>query len=285
MSFLGFLTRKKFYIHLGLSIVLTIVLILILIGLMRSYTHHGEAYVIPDLTGFELHQLKNDEMYSVFNYLVTDSIYDNELLPGSVVKQNPSPGSKAKAGRTVYVTIVSYNPEKTTMPELKDLTVRQAITTLKTKGLKVKMLVYTPHFAENSVLGQFFDGDTLMAGTELLKGSEINLLVGLGSSKRTVRVPLVIGLSGEQARDAMQMAFLNIGSEHYLDQKNLLHSKVYRQYPEWNTELSPGDLVNLYYRSDISFNFDSLLIQMSTDSVIAPDTFQIPDDLEDFDTE
>lgn len=286
MSFLGFLLKKKFYLHLLISVILTIAIILIVIGLMKLYTHHGEAYIIPDLTGFEIKQIKDAEYYRTFNYSITDSVFDNELLPGSVIKQNPSAGSKAKAGRTIYVTIVSYNLEKTYVPEVKDLTVRQAITTLKTNGLKVGELIYSSHFAENSVLGQFFNDDTLMAGTELLKGSEIDLLVGRGNTVRTTRVPPVIGLTRDQARDMLHMAFLNTGREHYLDHANPLHSKVYRQYPKWEKELLPGETVALYYRTDLTFDFDSLLnIIQIPDTAVAPETYELPDDLEDFDSE
>ncbi|MBW6459509.1 MAG: PASTA domain-containing protein [Bacteroidales bacterium] len=286
MSFLGFLAKKNFYLHLLLSVILTVVIIMVMIGLMKSYTHHGEAYVIPELTGFELNQLEDAEFYRIFNYVVTDSVFDNELLPGSVIKQNPSAGSKAKAGRTIYVTIVSYNLERTFMPELKDLTVRQAITTLKSSGLKVRKLIYTPHFAQNSVLGQFYNDDTLFDGTDMLKGSEIDLLVGLGSSNITTRVPSVIGLTREQARDMLHMAFLNISQEVYHDQKNLLHSRVFRQFPGWETELPRGKSVILHYRSDLTFDFDSLLnIINATDTTIIRDTYILPDDLEDFDSE
>jgi beta-lactam-binding protein with PASTA domain len=270
MSFLGFLFKKNFYIHLGIAVILTVVLLLVVIMSLNAYTRHGEAYVVPDVEGITYDRLYENEAARVFNFLVTDSVYDNSLLPGSVIKQNPSAGSKAKEGRTIYLTVVSYTPKLSIMPELKDLTVRQAVTTLRTSGLKIRRLLFTPHFAGNSVLGQYFENDTLLAGTEILEGSEIDLLAGLGENQIS-RVPFVVGLTRDEARGSLQMASFNVGKEHYLDQPNPMHSRVYRQYPPWNVEMFPGDSITLYFRSDQTFNFDSLLISNNPDTAVILD--------------
>jgi len=270
MSFLGFLFKKKFYIHLGISLVLTVILLVVVIGMLNIYTRHGDAYVVPDLEGMMHDRLYENEATKVFNFLVTDSVYDNSLFPGAIIKQNPSAGSKAKEGRTIYLTIVSYTPKMSIMPELKDLTVRQAVTTLRTSGLKIRKLIFTPHFAGNSVLGQYYEGDTLLAGTEILEGSEIDLHAGLGNNLLS-RVPFVVGLTRDEARGTLQMASFNVGREHYLDRANPIHSRVYRQYPPWNDELLPGDSVTLYFRSDLTFDFDSLLRSTNPDTAVILD--------------
>lgn len=275
MSFLGFLFEKKFYVHVGISIVVTVVLLITVIGLLKAYTRHGEAYVVPDMEGMMYDRLFELKESRIFHFLVTDSVYDNSLQPGSVIKQNPSPGSKAKEGRTVYLTIVSYTPKMSIMPDLKDLTVRQAVTTLRTNGIKIRKLIFTEYFAGNSVLGQYYQGDTLLAGTEILEGSEIDVVAGLGDNK-PARVPFVVGLTRDEARSTLQMASFNAGLEHYLEQANPIHSKVYRQYPPWNENLMPGDSVTLYFRSDLSFDFDELIHSTNPDTAVILD---LPDDL------
>jgi len=267
MSFLGFLIRKNFYIHLGITLILTIVLLLVVVVGLRTYTRHGEAYVVPDLEGLTLDQLHENEATREFIFLVTDSVYDNSLIPGSVIKQNPSAGSKAKEGRTIYLTMVSYTPKMSIMPELKDLTVRQAVTTLRTSGLKIRRLLFTPYFAGNSVLGQYYNSDTLIAGTEILEGSEIDLQAGLGENQIS-RVPFVMGLTLDEASGALQMASFNAGMKHYLDEPNPVHSKVYRQFPQWDAEMFPGDSITLYFRSDLTFDFDSLLRLNNPDTAV-----------------
>lgn len=278
MSFLGFLFKRRFYLHLGISILISVFLLLAVIMSLKIYTRHGEAYVVPDLVGQPYEKLYDDESSRVFIFLVTDSVYDNSLAPGSVIKQSPSPGSKAKEGRTVYLTIVSYTPKMSIMPELKDLTVRQAVTTLRTCGLKIRKLIFTPHFAENAVLGQYFGKDTLLAGTEILEGSEIDLLIGLGENHKS-RIPFLIGLTRDEARGTLQMASLNAGREHYLEKKDPIHSRVYRQSPVWNDELLPGDSVTLYFRSDKNYNFEELLKTANPDTAVILDLpIEIPTD-------
>lgn len=267
MSFLGFLLKKNFYIHLGISVILTVILFLIVIASLRAYTRHGEAYTVPELVGLTLNQLHENEVTRVFHFVVTDSVFDNSLLPGSVIKQNPSAGSKAKEGRTIYLTTVSYIPKMSIMPELKDLTVRQAVTTLRTSGLKIRRIIFTPYFAGNSVLGQYFNGDTLLAGTEILEGSEIDLLAGVSENQRS-RVPFVLGLTLEEASTSLHLASFNTGMKHYLDEPDPIHSKVYRQFPVWDTEMSPGDSITLYFKSDLAFNFDSLLRFNNPDTAV-----------------
>lgn len=274
MSFLGFLVKKKFYIHLGISIVLSLVILLVVIILLKTYTRHGSAYVVPDLEGIMFDRLFENEATKVFHFVITDSVYDNSLYPGSIIKQNPSGGSKAKEGRTIYLTVVSKTPKMSIMPELKDLTIRQAVTTLRTSGLKIRKIIFTPHFAENSVLGQYYNEDTLIAGTEILEGSEIDLVAGLGKKPLT-RVPYVLGLTRDEARSTLQMASFNVGWEHYLELKDPLHSRVYRQYPAWNDEMYPGDSITLYFRSDKNFDFDELLNSLNPDTAVfleMPDT-------------
>jgi beta-lactam-binding protein with PASTA domain len=166
------------------------------------------------------------------------------------------------------------------MPELKDMTIRQAVTTLKASGIKVRMLRFVPHFAENSVLGHYFEGDTLMSGTEILEGSEIDLVVGLGEN-REGGVPYLLGMTRDQAHEALNMASFNVGREHFLEQFNPRHSRVYRQFPWFNAVMYPGDSVTLYYRSDVSFNFDSLKTRITPDTAAimeAGDTLEITDE-------
>jgi beta-lactam-binding protein with PASTA domain len=267
MSFLGFLFKKNFYIHLGISVVVSFVLLFVVIGLLRGYTRHGVSYVVPNLEGLTIEEMHENEASRVFNFVVTDSVFDNSLMPGSVIMQNPSAGSKAKEGRTIYLTVVSYTPKMSILPELKDLTVRQAVTTLRTSGLKIRKLIFTPYFAGNSVLGQYYNGDTLVAGTEILEGSEIDLLAGVSDNQRS-RVPFVIGLTRDEACGSLQMASFNAGRTHYVDAVNPLHCRVYRQFPEWNAEMLPGDSVTLYFRSDLAFNFDSLLRNINPDTAV-----------------
>ena len=56
---------------------------------------------------------------------------------GSVIIQDPVAGSHVKRYRKIYLTTVTVLPEKVLMPDLIDLSLRQATATLETYGLKL----------------------------------------------------------------------------------------------------------------------------------------------------
>ena len=88
----------------------------------------------------------------------------------------------------VYMTITSVVPEKTTMPDLRDLTLRQAQTMLESAGLKLGKLLYIRSFDEDAVQNQLFEGKTINAGSVINKGSVITLTVGMGAKASEVKI-------------------------------------------------------------------------------------------------
>ena len=109
-------------------------------------------------------------------YIIADSIYDATKTKGMVLAQDPLPGTKVKKYRKVYITVIANMPERVKMPNLVDLTLRQAIAMLETYGLKVGKLSYIPDIAENSVLKQNLNGKALNPETMVDKGSKIDLV-------------------------------------------------------------------------------------------------------------
>ncbi len=51
---------------------------------------------------------------------------------------------------------------------------------LRSKGLTVNQLQYVEDFAGNAILEQLYKGEVIEPGTIIEKGSEIDLVVGLG---------------------------------------------------------------------------------------------------------
>ena len=84
-------------------------------------------------------------------------------------------------------------PEKTTMPDLRDLTLRQAQTMLESAGLKLGKLIYIRSFDEDAVHNQLFEGKMISAGTMLNKGSVISLTVGMGAKSSEMKLDSLKG--------------------------------------------------------------------------------------------
>jgi beta-lactam-binding protein with PASTA domain len=67
------------------------------------------------------------------------------------------------------------------MPDLKYLTLHQAVSILESTGLRVGRISYIPTFDQDAIKHKSFNGNIIDPGTKLDKGSVIDLTVGMGS--------------------------------------------------------------------------------------------------------
>ena len=266
---LKFLFSKKFFIQLAIAALIVIVLFFILISYLKYFTKHSKELTLPNFYGYTLHEIDSAGFSEVYDFFVIDSMFDDLNRKGAVVIQSPTPGSKVKKGRNVYFTIVASLPEMVIMPDLKDLTLRQAINIIEANKLKTGKLIYTPSFDKNAVLQQFFEGDTIFPGDTLQKGSKIDLVIGSGDRNYKIPVPFLIGLTREKAIYELNIASFNLGNEFYMDSIKDEFSRVYMQEPMWDTELPyyPGDSIHIWYRSDTAFDFETYLNLFLPDSL------------------
>ncbi len=181
MDFLQFLFSKKFFKHLLIATGITVVLVLLTLKSLSWYTKHEEYIIVPDFRGIYLQEVVGNPDNRDYQFSVVDSIFDPNTPLGTVLTQDPFPGSKVKRNRNVYLTTTSFVPEKTQMPDLHDLTLRQAQSILESAGLRLGKLFYIRSFDEDAVQNQLFEGRPIKAGTMIDKGSVINLTVGMGA--------------------------------------------------------------------------------------------------------
>jgi len=269
MSFFYFLGRRKFYLHLLIAIALSIFLLWVVLKSMDIFTQHGNVYIVPDFEGQTVVQLSEEGYDDYFIFKVIDSVYFKSKEKGTVVLQNPMPGSKVKQGRHVYLTIVAQTPELVLMPNLKNLSLRQALVTLESNELFVGELEYVQYFARNAVVDQLVGDEPIEPDTELRKGTTVNLVVGKGDFTAMVPMPFLIALNQMEARKKLHYNSLNVGREYFLDDNDLLHARVYKTDPETLTEdmLMLGQPVNIWYRSDELIDFQEYLKEFDPDTL------------------
>ena len=143
--------------------------------------------MVPDFRGQVITSLLQGDKFSDFKFAVNDSIFDPDKPKGAVLSQDPYPGSRVKHNRMVYLTIVSIIPEKTAMPDLKDLSLRQAQSMLESSGLKLGKLIFIKSFDEDAVQNQLYEHKVIEPGTKIDKGSLIDLQVGMGAKASIMR--------------------------------------------------------------------------------------------------
>ena len=256
MGHFEFLKQKKFYIHLLIIILLFFVLMWITFRSLDGYTRHDKVYTMPNFIGQNYLEVQ-EEYGRDFNFILIDSVYPKGEEPGSIVQQDPLPDSKVKKGRNVYCIIVAVMPEKTEMPNLKNLSLRQAVGTLESNGLEVDKLIYEDYFAKNAVIEQLYQSQVIEPGTEIVKGSKISLRVGFGQDKKKIEIPNLIGRPAVEVKRLLNVAGLNLGEEFFDDSDSLQYMKVSKMKPGPSSALvEAGTFVNIWYRSSKKFDFD-----------------------------
>ncbi|MFW5725158.1 MAG: PASTA domain-containing protein [Bacteroidota bacterium] len=258
MKLISFLKSKTFRNHFLLALALGIALLWFSLKALDIYTRHDRTIEVPNLDGIDQEQAEEILRDMNLRPVVNDSIFDTSREKGSVASQNPAPGVEVKRNRTIYLTTVAILPEMVAMPDLTDLSFRQAQSLLYTYGLKVGNLEYVPSIARNAVLEQKYNQGAIQPGTPVEKGTAIDLVLGTGEGSQYTNVPLVIGKTREEAIMLINSSSLNIGQEVFMGESTD-SLRVYRQSPNVLNrphQLAMGSTVDLYYRSAEEFDFE-----------------------------
>jgi beta-lactam-binding protein with PASTA domain len=251
MKFWKFIKSKPFWMHIGIITGITLLVLVVVFQSLKLYTRHGTAISVPDLTGLTEQELDDFVDEHDFEFIIIDSVYNPEKVKGSVISQNPLPGAKVKKGRKIYLTIIAYTPEMVEMPNLKDLTSRQATAMLETYGLKVGTIKFVPDIGK-TVLEQRFNGRVISPGDKVEKASSIDLTIGEGESEDKAFIPDLMGLSRDNARIAINETGLNIGAEIFDNPKDTVNVVVYKQRPSYSkeSEAKLGSDIDIWLRRE-----------------------------------
>lgn len=235
-----------------------LVLLLLLLGgwaWLRFYTLHNVAMRVPDLQGLSFAEaeevLKKRELQAV----VIDSVYTSAAAKGAVVDQDPDPGVEVKPGRKVYLVINASQPKMMNMPNLVDLSKRQALSVADILGLKVKELVYKPDPCTDCVIEQLYKGEPIAPDARIRRGEAITLVLGSGEKGERVPVPDLRGLAMTDVRMALNMASLNVGLVVECKGCNTVadsaFARVVRQSPNsGNNRITLGSSIDLWLTTD-----------------------------------
>lgn len=270
MNFFQFLITKTFWRHFLLVASISVVLFLMTLLWLKIYTHHGQAISVPNLTGLTEDEVEDVVSSRRLRYEIIDSIFSTDMPRGTVLKQNPKPGSKVKVNRRLFITMNAVNLEMVSMPYLVDLSDRQAILALNNAGLVLGDISFKPDYAVNSVLQQMYKDSVIDEGTLITKGSRIDLVLGMGLSSETTLVPDLIGLGLPTAKTTIKRRYLNLGmvtyDESILSEEDSSQAMVHWQYPEYDGR----NRINKGMDVDIWLTVDSTLLPVADTTLLEP---------------
>jgi beta-lactam-binding protein with PASTA domain len=166
------------------NILLMIAFLIVLIGIsllaLNIYTKHNSTVRVPELKGMQAQDAFAITKSSKLNCEVVDSIYKEGGKPGSILEQIPHSNTKVKEGRTIYLTVQSYNEPMVAIPDLVDASLRQSETLLSTLGFTNVTIEYIPSEFRDLVYSVESRGIKLKAGQKLPKSTPITIKVGDG---------------------------------------------------------------------------------------------------------
>ena len=272
MDFLRFLISKKFLRHLGLAGALGAILLLGTLLWLKIYTHHGQAISVPNLAGLTEDEVDDVTSSRRLRYELVDSVFSTEMPRGTVLKQNPKANSRVKKNRKIFLTMNAISLEMVSVPRMVGLSIRQARLALQNAGLELGEIEYRPDYAKNNVLQQMYNDSVINEGTEITKGAVIDLVLGMGESKETTRIPELVGLLLEEAKESVADFFLNIGAitydESMEDAEDSMQVFIWRQYPEFDE----FKRMNRGMEVDIWLTVDSTLLPVPDSTLFGEDT-------------
>ena len=255
----------KFVLYnLAAAIVIVVLLIVAVFVWLGRYTQHGVEQEVPMVCGAD-----TAEAYQLLNAVglkleVIDSTYSQKVPLGTIVEQNPQAGSHAKHGRAVYVIVNARQLRQVPVPDVRDLSYRQAQASLTALGLKIDTFLYEPSEYRDLVLDLRLNGVSIEEGTRLPEGTAITLIVGQGKGTEQVYVPNLIGKTLEQARETLLGARLVVGAVNYDVEENNSQAAedasqpylIYKQQPS-ETWIVEGSRIDLYLSTDPKKAYDT----------------------------
>jgi beta-lactam-binding protein with PASTA domain len=213
-KFWAYLKTKQFRANLLLAIGTVVVIVLIAFFSLSFYTRHGTGIPVPQLKGLQVEKAMSLLKEQGFDYKI-DSVYVLDQAPGSVVEQDPDPGTNVKENRTIYLTVVTRLAPPISLPDLEPYTYREAVATLANYGLKVGDTTYKSDIARDRILEMRFGGQEIKAGTSVPKGSRIDLVLGNGEGASEVDIPDLVNQDLDAAKFVIKQGGLTVGTITY----------------------------------------------------------------------
>lgn len=240
-------SRRDVWLHLGIIVCLMASVVLLFFYVYLPWTtNHGQVVTVPNLVGMQQAELEAYLDARDLEYLVEDSTFNPDKPALSVLSQYPASGQKVKVGRKIFVTLNSRQPPLVKMPNLVNRSVTNAEGELESYGLKKGEIQYVPDLQFNAVLKQLYQGREIKEGTQVPKGSRIDLVVGNGLGNQDFDVPNLVGSNYDEAGFTLSGMDLKVGTTIYEQGSGKPDGTIIRQRPEAGAKIRVGDQVDIW---------------------------------------
>jgi len=188
-NFFNFLKSRTFLVQLGLAVLAIVLIVFGVLTWLKSTTNHGEFVEVPDFSKMSVMEMRKVVEDAGLRYEVLDSANYNPDYPRfSIIDQEPPAGNKVKENRKIYFTVNPSGYKKVTVPQIIQVTQRNAASMLRAVGLDVQRVTYVDELGKDMVYQIKHKGKYVKPGDKLPKTSKIELVCGNGNIPTSAQI-------------------------------------------------------------------------------------------------
>ena len=180
MKFISKIFRLPIFVHLLAITALALVAVYGVLKYIDFYTNHNQAVYVPDVRDLQIEEAAPFFEQNQLRFTIVDSVYSRERMPGAIVELMPEANAKVKKNRIIYITINAKTEKTELIPDLIDISYREAFSKLKSIGFRDVQTKYVPGDFLNLTVGVEYDGKLVDSGTRVPLTATLFLVISDG---------------------------------------------------------------------------------------------------------
>lgn len=198
--FIELLKSRKLWIAAASALGgLAVLLVALDFWIMPAVTNYDEGVTVPDVSHLSLEEAQALLTSFGLRHEVADRRSNTAFPANYVIDQTPSAAEIVKPRRKVYLTVNTISTPTVVVPDVINLSLRNARIQLQNYGLGVGTVSFESSRFKSSVLRQ-----SVAPGDTVAKGTVVDLTVSDGLGQKMVSVPDIVGLSITDAQQKLR---------------------------------------------------------------------------------
>lgn len=232
--------------------------------ILPEYTRHEQGVSVPDVTRISYEDAVEKLESAGLRYEMVSRRAQSSYPASYVLDQDPKPLEIVKPNRKVYLTINSETRPKAVVPNVTNMSLRNATIQIENSGLILGTITYESNRFRNTVLRQ-----SLAPGDTVAKGIAVNVVVSDGLGDKIVQVPAITGLLLPEAQQALRAVGLRIDEIRFQPSRDVVPNTILAYTPQVE-QLIEGQSVSLI----VSEQFGAVEVMESGAINVADSTLQ-----------
>ena len=168
------------YVNILAVLAIFCLMLFLLLKYLDIYTNHNKAVIVPDVRGLQIEAAEPFLKKNMLKYVLIDSVYSKDVAPGAIVEMLPGANAKVKKNRTVLITVNAKSEKKVAIPEVSDISFREAFALLRSRGFLDIEWKYVSGPYRDLAIGVQYGGQMVQSGTRVPLSAKLILVISDG---------------------------------------------------------------------------------------------------------